>query len=39
MAEKHLAAIFNKEGYDVMDHYTFVLCGDGCLQEGRVHIR
>jgi transketolase len=34
MAEKHLAAVFNKDGYDVVDHFTFVLCGDGCLQEG-----
>jgi transketolase len=34
IAEKHLAAIFNKDGYNVVDHYTYVLCGDGCLQEG-----
>lgn len=34
MAEKHLAAEFNKEGMDVVDHFTYVLCGDGCLQEG-----
>ena len=34
MAEKHLAAVFNREGYPVFDHYTFALCGDGCLMEG-----
>ncbi len=34
MAEAHLAARFNKEGYPVVDHHTFVLGGDGCMQEG-----
>jgi transketolase len=34
IAEKHLAAIFNKEGYPVIDHYTFALGGDGCMMEG-----
>lgn len=34
MAEAHLAAIFNKPGYDVVDHYTFALGGDGCMMEG-----
>ncbi len=34
MAEAHLAAIFNKEGYPVVDHYTYVLGGDGCMMEG-----
>ncbi|MGL4345592.1 MAG: transketolase [Cellulosilyticaceae bacterium] len=34
MAEKHLAAKFNQEGYDVVDHYTYALVGDGCLMEG-----
>ncbi|MBR4767495.1 MAG: transketolase, partial [Lachnospiraceae bacterium] len=34
MAEAHLAAEFNREGYPVVDHYTFALCGDGCLMEG-----
>ena len=33
-AEKHLAAVFNKEGYPVMDHYTYALGGDGCMMEG-----
>jgi len=34
MAENHLAATFNKDGYPVVDHYTFVLGGDGCMMEG-----
>lgn len=34
MAEARLAARFNKPGYAVSDHYTFALCGDGCLEEG-----
>lgn len=34
MAERHLAATYNKESYNVVDHYTFAICGDGCLQEG-----
>ncbi len=33
-AEAHLAAIFNKENYPVVDHYTYVLGGDGCMMEG-----
>lgn len=34
MGEAHLAAVFNKEKYSVVDHYTFVLGGDGCMMEG-----
>ena len=34
IAEKYLANKFNKPGYDVIDHNTYVLCGDGDLQEG-----
>lgn len=34
IAEKHLAAEFNKDGYPVVDHYTYVLGGDGCMMEG-----
>lgn len=34
IAEKHLAAKFNREGFPIVDHYTYVLVGDGCLQEG-----
>ncbi len=34
MAEEFLAAKFNKDGYKVVDNYTYVLSGDGCLMEG-----
>ncbi len=34
MAEKHLASEFNKDGYPIVDHYTYTLVGDGCLMEG-----
>ena len=34
MAENHLAATFNKENFPVVDHYTYVLGGDGCMMEG-----
>ena len=34
VAESVMAAKYNKEGYNVMDHYTYALCGDGCMQEG-----
>ncbi len=34
MAERHLASKFNRDGIDIIDHYTYVLCGDGCLMEG-----
>ena len=34
IAEKHLAATFNKEGFPVVDHFTYVLGGDGCMMEG-----
>lgn len=34
MAEKHLAAVYNKPGYPVIDHYTYTLLGDGDLMEG-----
>ncbi len=33
-AESILAAKFNREGFPVVDHYTYALCGDGCMQEG-----
>ena len=34
IAEAHLAAKFNREGYPVMDHYTYCILGDGCMMEG-----
>lgn len=34
MAEAHLAATYNREQYNVVDHYTYALCGDGDLMEG-----
>lgn len=33
-AERHMAASFNKPGYDVVDHFTYAIVGDGCLMEG-----
>jgi transketolase len=37
IAEKHLAAIYNKPGFEVVDHYTYGICGDGDLMEGISH--
>lgn len=34
MAEKFLASQYNKENFNIIDHYTYVLCGDGDMQEG-----
>ncbi|PWA13285.1 transketolase [Pueribacillus theae] len=34
MAERHLAATYNREGYPIIDHYTYSICGDGDLMEG-----
>src|SRR5690606_11804170 len=34
MAERHLAAVYNRPGHNIIDHYTYVLCGDGDLMEG-----
>ena len=34
VAEAHLAETFNKPNFNVIDHYTYVMCGDGCLMEG-----
>ena len=37
IAEKTLAGQFNREGHDIVDHYTYVFLGDGCLMEGISH--
>jgi transketolase len=37
MAEAHLAATFNKEGHEIVDHYTYAFCSDGDLMEGASH--
>lgn len=34
MAERHLAATYNRDGFDIVDHHTFSICGDGDLMEG-----
>ncbi|MFB6468902.1 transketolase [Cytobacillus sp. Hz8] len=34
MAERHLAAVYNKDQYELVDHYTYSICGDGDLMEG-----
>ena len=34
MAERHLASVYNKENFDVINHYTYAICGDGDLMEG-----
>ena len=37
LAEKLLAGEFNREGFAIVDHYTYCFCGDGCLMEGVSH--
>ncbi|QSX39997.1 transketolase [Shewanella cyperi] len=37
IAEKTLAAQFNRDGHDIVDHFTYVFMGDGCLMEGISH--
>lgn len=37
MAERHLAATYNKDSYPIIDHYTYSICGDGDLMEGVSH--
>jgi transketolase len=37
LAEKILAAQFNREGHEIVDHYTYVFLGDGCMMEGVSH--
>ena len=37
LAERLLATEFNRDGYEVVNHHTYVFCGDGCLMEGISH--
>ena len=37
IAEAHLAAHFNREGFNIVDHHTYVILGDGCMMEGLSH--
>lgn len=37
IAEAHLAAVYNRPGHEIIDHYTYVFCGDGDLMEGASH--
>ncbi|MDD4050431.1 MAG: transketolase [candidate division Zixibacteria bacterium] len=37
IAERHLAARFNRPGFDIVNHYTYAIAGDGCLMEGISH--
>jgi transketolase len=37
VAERHLAAVYNRDTYNIVDHHTYVLCGDGDLMEGISH--
>jgi len=37
LAEKHLAAVFNRPGHDIVDHWTYFICSDGDIMEGVSH--
>ncbi len=37
IAEQFLASTYNRPGHDLIDHYTYVFCGDGCMEEGISH--
>ena len=37
LAERELAATFNRVGHEIIDHHTYAFCGDGCLMEGISH--
>jgi transketolase len=37
MAERHLAAVFNRSGHNIVDHHTYVFCSDGDFMEGASH--
>jgi len=34
LAERHLASVYNRPGFDIVDHFTYIMCGDGDLMEG-----
>ncbi len=34
IAESHLASVYNREGFPIVNHYTYAICGDGCMMEG-----
>ena len=34
LAEAYLSSVFNRDGFNIVDHYTYALCGEGCLEEG-----
>eukprot|EP00971_Amphidinium_carterae_P066726 1321421-Amphidinium_carterae.1 len=36
-AEAHLSAVYNKKDLPLIDHYTYCILGDGCMQEGISH--
>ncbi|MBI5376078.1 MAG: transketolase [Candidatus Schekmanbacteria bacterium] len=37
MAEAHMAAVYNRKGLNIVDHYTYAICSDGDMQEGISH--
>src|ERR1700735_5180083 len=37
VAERHLSAVYNRDTYNIVDHYTYVMCGDGDMMEGVSH--
>src|SRR6185437_7702718 len=34
IAEKHLSAVYNRQGFNIVDHHTYAICSDGDLMEG-----